>query len=207
MNNRNSNLELYRIISMLMILMSHYNTFITDKFIEYPFSVQSIYYMSMGAWGKTGINCFVMITGYFMCTSNISIRKLFKLLFEIYFYTVIINLLFLITGYQHMSIKTFLFNLLPIRSVTNNFIGCYLLFFLTIPFINILIRNMSQKQHFLLILLSLFIYTILPLLFIKVDFNYVIWFGIIYLIASYIRLYDKEIFHRKILWGGYLRCQ
>lgn len=34
-----------------------------------------------------------------------------------------------------------------------------------------------------------------------VTFNYVTWFGIIYLIASYIRLYPNKVFNNKSLWG------
>ena len=35
----------------------------------------------------------------------------------------------------------------------------------------------------------------------KVSFNYVTWFGIIFLIASYIRLYPTRLFEQKALWG------
>ena len=40
-----------------------------------------------GAWGKTGINYFVLITSYFMCQSKIKWEKLLKLYIQIAFYT------------------------------------------------------------------------------------------------------------------------
>ena len=35
----------------------------------------------------------------------------------------------------------------------------------------------------------------------KVSFNYITWFGVIFLMASYIRLYPVKLFERRALWG------
>ena len=76
------------------------------------------------------------------------------------------------------------------------------MFFLTIPFLNILIRNMNQKQHFELVALLCFIYVILGTTpKISVDMNYVTWYIVLYFIASYIRLYPLEIFNNTKFWG------
>lgn len=68
---RNSNLELYRIIVMLLIVAHHYvvNSGLITVMEETPLSARSIFFYLFGAWGKIGINCFVLITGYFMCKS------------------------------------------------------------------------------------------------------------------------------------------
>ena len=61
---------------------------------------------------------------------------------------------------------------------------------------------MTKQQHQRLLLILLFCYTILgsiPLF--EVTFNYVSWFGIIYLVASYIRLYPLRLFEQTRLWG------
>lgn len=81
---RSSNLELYRIIVMMLIVAHHYVVLSglagTEGVLNHdPLSVNSIYLYLFGMWGKTGINCFMLITGYFMCTSNISWRKFIKL--------------------------------------------------------------------------------------------------------------------------------
>lgn len=49
-------------------------------------SANSIFLSLFGAWGKTGINCFLMITGYFMCTKKNTFRKFLKLMGQIYLY-------------------------------------------------------------------------------------------------------------------------
>lgn len=93
---RNSNLELYRIIVMLLIVAHHYvvNSGLGEVLQESPLSGRSIFFYLFGAWGKTGINCFVMITGYFMCKSQITLRKFLKLLCEVLFYNIIIYAIF-----------------------------------------------------------------------------------------------------------------
>ena len=61
---------------------------------------------------------------------------------------------------------------------------------------------MMKRQHELLLMLMLSVYTIfgsIPRF--QIAFNYVTWFGIIYLIASYIRLYPYKIYENKKLWG------
>ena len=73
---RDSNFELYRIVAMLLIIAHHFvvNSGILDKAYEAPLSANSIFLFLFGAWGKTGINCFMMITGYFMCKSKITLN-------------------------------------------------------------------------------------------------------------------------------------
>ena len=91
----------------------------------------------------------------------------------------------------------------PFFTVQTNFMSCYLLFYLFIPFINKLINAMSEKEYLILLGLLLFIYTILPsFAFAAVSFNYVTWFIILYLIAAYIRIYEKSWFRNTKLWGG-----
>lgn len=65
---RNSNLELYRIIVMLLIVAHHsvWHSEIMPTLSQDPFCAKSIFYYVLGMWGKTGIDCFVLITGYFM---------------------------------------------------------------------------------------------------------------------------------------------
>ena len=201
---RSSNLELYRIIVMLLIVAHHYvvNSGLISVMDESPFAIKSIFLFLFGAWGKTGINCFVLITGYFMCKSQITPRKFFKLLFEIEFYKIVFYLIFTLTGYQEFSFLTLVKAILPITQVAQNFSGCYLLFYLCIPFLNLLVKNMSEKQHILLLCLAGVIYVFfgtIPKL--GVTMNYVTWFICLYFIGSYIRLYPKKIFDSTKIWG------
>lgn len=193
---------------MLMIVAHHYvvNSGLTTMdgvMSENPTDIRTLFLWVFGMWGKTGINCFLLITGYFMCTSEITLKKFIKFLMQIYLYKFIIYAIFLATGYETFSVVRIAKLFMPLWGINSNFVGCFLVFYLTIPFWNILIRNMSKKQHQLLLLLLLSVYTILGSVpTFGVSFNYVTWFGIIYLIASYIRLYPSVLFDNKKLWMG-----
>ena len=207
---RDSNLELFRIITMLLIVAHHYvvNSGLTapDGPIDASImSHKSLFLLLLGAWGKIGINCFVMITGYFMCTSQITAKKFAKLICEVMFYKWIIYLIFLISGYEPFSIKTLYKAALPITSIHHDFISCFLIFWLFIPFLNILIKNIKERQHIWLILLCSFLYITLGT-FKQVTMNYVSWFIVLYFIASYLRLYPKKCFSNTKLWGILTFC-
>jgi hypothetical protein len=108
----------------------------------------------------------------------------------------------LATGYETFSLLRVVKLCMPLWGISHDFVGCFLVFYLTIPFWNILIRNMNRKQHQSLLILLLGVYTILGSMpKFRVQFNYVTWFGIIYLIASYIRLYPQKIYENKRFWG------
>lgn len=202
---RDSNIELFRIVTMIMIIAHHYvvnSGLFTNEFIfSKPFSINSIFLILFGTWGKTGINCFVLITGYFMCKSNISLKKFLKLFLEFLFYKIVIAIVFWIFGIAPFNLEEILKVIIPVRSVASGFVGTYLLFFLTIPFVNILVKNMTEKQHLLLILLTFIIYVVFGTIpFLSVSMNYVSWFIVLYFIASYIKLYPKKLFENTKFW-------
>ena len=204
---RSSNLELYRIVCMLMIVAHHYvvNSGLTTKGgpLSSDFtSSSSLFIILFGAWGKAGINCFLMITGYFMCTSKITLKKFIKLMGQIYLYKLLLYPILLVAGYETLSPVRIVKVLMPTWGFNSNFTGCFIGFWLTIPFLNILVQNMTKRQHELLLLLFLGMYTILGSIpTFKVTLNYVTWFGNIYFIASYIRLYPNSLFNRRNFWG------
>lgn len=200
---RDSNLELYRIIVMFLIVAHHYvvNSGLLDVIFEAPLTGVSATMLIFGAWGKTGINCFVLITGYFMCKSSFTWQKLLKLYLQITFYTVVIYGIFCITGRVAISPFILASNLFPVKSVTGGFTSCFMVFFLFIPFLNIFLDKLDKRHHRYLVILLLSVYTLLPTFLISVSFNYVTWFIAIYFLASYIRFYGfgQNISHK--MWG------
>ena len=178
---RNSNLELYRIIVMLAIVAHHYvvNSGLRGEAVsEYEFNSHNLFFLLFGMWGKTGINCFVLITGYFMCQSQISLRKFLKLLLQVEFYNLVISAVFLIVGYEGYTMKEFCLQLIPVKNVTTGFTPCFLLFYLTIPFLNVLVHHIDRRMHLMLIVLCQFTYTFIPYYIpnSNVSMNYVSWF-------------------------------
>lgn len=196
---RDSNLELYRIVTMLLIIAHHFvvNSGILNKVFENPLSSNSIFLLLFGAWGKTGINCFVMITGYFMCKSNITLFKYVKLVSEVLFYTVIISMIFALTGYTKFM-EVFCSFLIVREINSGHFTACFLIFYLLIPFLNVLLNNLNRLQHRRIIEILSFLYIFLGTMpKFNVTMNYISWFCTLYIVAAYIRFYPS----RERKWG------
>lgn len=202
---RESNLELFRIILMLGIVASHYRgaSGLMDLVnTSNPLTSNSLFLLLFGCWGKVGINGFVLISGYFMCKSNITFKKFLKLVLEWFFYKYVILIIFIVTGYQSLSLRELAKAVIPFRTLTNMFTPCYVVFFLFIPFMNILIQNMKEKTHRYLVILVLGIFSVWASIpFVDVGSSYVFWFMAVYLVASYIRLYPIPVFDNTKFWG------
>lgn len=82
---RKSNLELYRIIIMILIIAHHYvvNSGVLELMYRLPLNTKSNYMFILGGWGKFGINCYIFITGYFMCKKEITFKKYLQSIIEI----------------------------------------------------------------------------------------------------------------------------
>lgn len=65
-----------------------------------------------------------------------------------------------------------------------------------------MMHGMTKITHFMLLVLLFFSYTILPSLRIPILFNYVTWFGVVYLLAAYVRLYSFKNENNVNLWFG-----
>ncbi len=204
---RDSNLELFRCVAMLLIVAHHYVvnsglTSVEGPVWAEPWSWHSLFLLVFGAWGKTGINCFVLITGYYMCQSSITGWKYFRLLAEIYFYKIIIAPVFALTGYQPISLKILLKIILPFIEINRNFTGCFIVFYLFIPFLTILVKNITSRQHIWLMVLCLFIYTIVGSIpWANVPMHYVSWFMVLFLVSSWLRLHADAAMKSKNSYG------
>ncbi len=207
---RSSNLELFRIIVMALIVAHHYvvNSGLTaadGPVYAAPTSARSLFLLVFGAFGKIGIDCFVLITGYFMCVSNITAKKFAKLIGVVMFYKITIYLIFLATGRVDLSPMGAFKYLAPVRAIERNFVGCFLVFYLAIPFLNVLVKSLTEKSHLKLLALLAFIYVVLGTIK-QVDFNYFSWFCVLYVVASHIRLYPKKIYENTKFWGAATAC-
>ncbi|MBE6788587.1 MAG: acyltransferase [Ruminococcaceae bacterium] len=203
---RESSLELFRIITMLVIVAHHYvvNSGISSQMITAANAtdLNSLFCLLFGWGGKTGINCFLLITGYFMCRSNITLKKFLKLFLSISFYNVVIYFVFFIGGYSDFSAKELLLRIIPLNGIGESFFSTFLVFYLFIPFLNILIKGMNERQHLSLIGICLLFFSVVQtLLKVANGVRYIGWFMVLYFIASYFRIYPKPIFSKTSVWG------
>lgn len=190
---RNSNIELYRIVLMLIIIAHHYvvNSGIMDSITKQnALNYKSVFSSVFGWGGKTAIDCFVLITGYFVCKSSIKVMQWVKLLCEIEFYNIVIFIIFYIAGIQPFSVKAAIKCIIPFYTLGTEFVSSYLVFFWFIPFINLLLKQLDKNNHLRLILLCFISDSVFQTVIRVPDaFTYVGLFMYVYLIGAYIRRY------------------
>ena len=72
---RSTNLEVLRIVSMILILLHHF--YDNNIILDYQnITIHQLIVQILSVGGKIGVNCFMLITGYFMIESKFKIKKL-----------------------------------------------------------------------------------------------------------------------------------
>ena len=112
---RNINIELLRILSMLLIVYHHYSVHSSWVFPN-SFSKRTALINIIGNFGKIGVIIFVLITGYFYSKQRFSVKKIFQLSTIARWYTIpalVISFLFIEKG-LHMSLQDIVKAIFPI---------------------------------------------------------------------------------------------
>lgn len=194
---RNIGLDLLRIFSMLMIVTLHYlgkGDFLTYEDNGYFYIITNI----MEGLSIVAVNCFVLISGYFLINSKFSWKKVLKLWGETLFYSICIYIILVITGLHTFSIKEAIGSLFPIITKEYWFINVYLLMYIFSPFMNKLISQLKKEELKRLIIILLIAFCIMPSV-LPIDMNFdtskgygIIWFVVLYFVAVWIRLYGVQ---------------
>lgn len=204
---RQSNFELLRIISIIMIIGLHYlNTemggalkYVTKNSLNYTLT------HSLESMCIVGVNCFILISAYFMIKKDsINTNKILKLLISLVFYSVIFYVISIIIGKQQFSIKETLCSIVPFFAGRRWFVSTYIILFLLSPYINKVLNNISKKSFEILLLIQFVLFSFWPTFLtnppIKDSGYGIVNFIFLYCIGSYIRLYyDKKIKNYKYL--------
>lgn len=195
---RNLGLDILRIISMIMILFLHYlgKGSLLGKTNNSTFYY--ILYYFFEAISIIVVNCYVLISGYFLVNSKFKWKKVLQLWRETIFYSISIYFFIVVVGLKEFEIKDAIKSALPIITKQYWFVNVYLMMYILSPFLNKLINNLEKKefQKLLLILIVGFsIVSILPSGYtLDASGGYsIIWFVCLYLISAYIRLYGSPL--------------
>lgn len=198
---RNIAFDILRLISMLMVIMLH----ITGHGLANVDlrSHQSSYWLSMflNTFSLVAVNCFVLISGYFLSSQTISARKLISLWTQVWTYSVTVYvILCLIPGVDvQFRLSTLVECLCPLLSNQYWFFTCYFLLYLIAPILNKLAQSWDQKEYRNALAVLLIVFSLIPSVSIWGDSfgtnrGYsLIWFTILYLIAAYLRKFDFHL--------------
>ena len=210
---RNSVIELLRILCILMVIAGHYYAH-GIAYAMAPFGPETyslrILAMQLISFGADIANdLFVIITGYYMINSTMKGKRIGKLFAEMLFYAWVIVLVFHLTGLKTLTGEALKEALLPFWSGENWFVTCYLLLCLMVPFLNPFLKNLEQKQFVKLLALLFAIRFVTPLLDTKTFWSTAHGFEqfiFLYMIGAYIKLHGFQIkvLQNKWCWRGIL---
>lgn len=193
---REANLDLLRIVSMLLIIFLH--SIDHSGVLENAESCGAgmfFYVRFTYALCMVCVNIYVMLSGYFMVNSKFRLHKLATLWMEAAFYSFVLKLLFMLIGKEPFSILSLVSCCFPILTGRYWFLTIYVGMYLVSPFLNILIHAMNKRQHGMLNLCLFAIMSLWASLHPAIaGMNSgggwgLAWFVVMYLAAAWLRLY------------------
>lgn len=207
---RNISIDLLRIISMVMVVCLHFFSHggVMAKLCKFS----SLYFIGLfiNYLCIVAVNCFVLISGYFLVNREIDTKKLSKLWCQVLFYSLLI---FLFASYY--EIVDFNFTLLfrslfPITSNLYWFVSAYFILYIISPYLNKFISVLDKTYFKYCLFCLIFLFSIIPSINIyaaqfKISYGYSFtWFIVLYLTGAYIKLHYKNVYiknNHKYLYG------
>lgn len=203
--NRDSNIELLRIILIIMIIVHHLivhgqgfseigqSNLELDKIKLIQIVIESFVII--------GVNCFIFIAGYYKIKFKSS--KIINIIVQGVFYSLVINLILIVFFNHPITMKGSILAIIPMNAWW--FINYYLLLNLLAPYLNILIDYTNKiKQFYLIGILAFIIYILGGIGIVETNMGYsLINFIFIYLLGRVFRENVKDI-SRRISCIGYI---
>lgn len=185
---RSSNIEVFRIFLMFVIVVHHFVLYSVEPFHENSAVVDALKCVS-----HFGVIAFVLISGYFGIKLNV--EKFFRICFQVLFFSIGLYLLaVLLNENVYFSFKEFFQNSLVFTSKHAYwFIVVYLQLFLLSPLLNCAIDNLDKKK--LIYIICVFAFFVFYMSFIRhspysLDGKDIVNFSMIYLLGGFLRKYD-----------------
>lgn len=183
---RDSNIELLRIVSMMLIILFHFS-------VHGPWPADGVLAadVAVGALafgGKLGVNCFVLITGYFMTRSSVRVASVARVVLETWFYSWGLLILFAVAQPELVTQARLEKAALPLVSGEYWFITNFVALMVVSPFLNLLFDRLSRRGKSRLAAIGFVTISVLPTL---TTFNPLgsdlLWFFYLYLVGGWIR--------------------
>lgn len=186
---RNSSIELLRIILMIMIVFHHFA--VHGEFIWHSneITIPHFWYNFIAMGGKIGVNIFILISGYFLIgEKTFNYKKIIQLYIKVLFYSILIYFLFCGFGLYNFSTRSLIKTFLPISFEEWGFVSTYFILYILHPYINKLLNSFDQRTYKIFLVISVVIWSILPTFTSKkCQGNDLLWYMTLYSIAGYER--------------------
>ncbi|MBY0097110.1 acyltransferase [Mesobacillus maritimus] len=209
---RYSNFELLKVISIIMVLILHYfNGNMGGALRHVPIYSYNYYVMHfLESMSIIAVNCFVLVSGYFMIGKNqVKLIKALNLATIAIFYGGVFYLFTSLLGINGLtfSIKEFLLALVPFYGA-KWFVASYIVLFALSPFLNKLLTQLTKRQFQQFLIVLIVTLSIMPTLLRDLSYNDngygVLSFVLLYCIAAYFKLHYSNSLSKWFYLGLYL---
>jgi len=203
---RDSNLELLRIVSMLLIVFHHFGA---HGGLNIPYDLSNgnlFWYALMIMVGKIGVSAFVLISGYCLVNKEgpyFNWKKILRFWWQVFFYAMGCFLLFGFLGKANFASREEWHGaFFPIIFRRWWFVTTYFVLSLIYPFINKALVSIGKRAYQTLVIIMVVIWSIIPSLTGKpMESNFMIWMFALYVIGGYLKMYGLN---PRFKWWFYL---
>lgn len=207
---RQSNIELLRIICMILIVMGHIilahgkASILTDG--------DEIIKLIVLSFTSVATNTFVLISGYFGI--NFRIERFIRLVFQTLFYSLVLLFVSIIIGWHTFDLKKDIFAFFPILTKQYWFVTCYIILYVISPWLNISINHMNKRMYlqtliigFVIIYLwSTFSYLFNTAQFIGDSGYGIVNFSFLYMLGRYLNIHHEQKHSPTFYFSLYFLC-
>jgi len=191
-NQRQFSIELFRVVLMLLIIWGHLIIYgIPERLINGVFYDVKLIIQSFTI---IGVNCFVIISGYYGI--KFKLNKLASMILQAVFYSVLISSLYFIFYTHAFDVKLFFKFFFPISLNMWWFLSTYLILYIVSPIINKGIENLEQNVFRLVLILLFLVNCFSGWIFggfeTKGGYSF-LHFLTIYIFAKYVSFYNIQI--------------
>lgn len=184
--NRNTSIELLRIIAMLMVISLH----AINNALLFRDANLSMYNTALLRFidtiSQVANGTFLIISGYYMIEKKTNIKKIFCLWGKVLFYSILMYVVCkFIFGMRTFAYESFL----PILTGQYWFISAYIALYLISPILNILANKLTQKQYKYLIVIMVILLGVVNVIFNRAGIlsGAMLQVMMLYFIGGYIR--------------------
>lgn len=205
---RNSAIELLRIISMVFIMFHHFAIHGGFDWGADSLTIPHAWYNLIIMGGKIGVDIFVLISGYYLINNEgylFNFKKVLKFWGQVFFYSVLIFAIFAVLGKAGVSVGTVVKAFFPITFSTWWFASAYFVLYIIHPFYNKLLRMLSKREYQILLVVGVLCWSVIPTFTTSTyQSNSLLWFMTLYAIAGYAKMYGFNerftSFHYFCIW-------
>ncbi len=149
---RQSGIELLRIIAMMQIIFLHlYEYGQLHEASKAAGDIDGALVTFVWSFCRAPVDVFIMISGYFMITSQFDIKRTLRRGGKVYgamiFYSIVLSIIFFIYDPSLINVNTVVSAFTPLLSKTWYFLSNYLIMLLLSPFLNRMLVSLTKKQY------------------------------------------------------------